>query len=137
MIKKLLFGSLTGSVAGTLVSLVIFIGLFGSTGEQWLQDNIDCVKQMNEMPVFAWILAILAQGLLLTAILLRFGVNDFKSGAINGTWITFLIVFWYALWTYSTYKSYEIYWLPIDVLGNTLAGTVAGGVIGWLLGKVK
>lgn len=137
MIKKLLVGTLAGSVAGSLVSMVIFMGLFGSTGEQWLQENATCVKQMNEMPVLAWIFAILAQGFLLTAILLRFGVNNFKSGAIKGTWITFLMVFWYALWTYSTFKSYEIGWLPIDVLGNTLAGTVAGGVIGWLLGKVK
>ena len=137
MVKKLLFGTLAGSVAGSLVSMVIFMGLFGSIGEQWFQENAACVKQMNEAPVWAWIFAILSQGFLLTAILLRFGVNTFKSGVINGAWITFLMVLWFSMWTYSTFNAYGLDWLPLDILGNTLAGSVAGGATGWVLGKLK
>lgn len=137
MEKKLLFGTLAGSISGIIVAMAIFMGLFGSMSEQWYADNAACVRQMNEAPLWASILANLAQGLLLAILLLRFGVRTFRNGAITGAWITFLIVLWYALWTHSAFKAYELSWLPIDLIGNTVAGAVAGGVIGWVFGKIN
>ncbi|MBL7791660.1 MAG: hypothetical protein JNK77_05030 [Saprospiraceae bacterium] len=137
MEKKIIYGTLAGTVTGMVVAMAIFMGLFGQMGEKWYAENAACVRQMAEAPVWAWILANVSQGLLVAILLYRFGVSTFKGGLWAGAWITFLIVLWYGLWTHSTFKAYELNWLPIDLLGNTIAGAVAGGVIGWVYGKVK
>jgi hypothetical protein len=47
MEKKMLFGTLGGGVTGMLVSMAIFMGIFGSMAEQWMQDNAACLKPME------------------------------------------------------------------------------------------
>ena len=37
----------------------------------------------------------------------------------------------------STFTAYSWDWLPFDLLGNMVCGSLAGGVIAWILGKVK
>lgn len=137
MEKKILFGTLAGAVTGTVLAMAVFMGLLGSMSEQWYADNVGCVKQMDEAPVWAMIVASLVQALFMAILLHRFGVNTFKGGAIAGGWITFLMALWYGLYTHSTFNAYPLSWLPIDVLSNAVIGAVAGGVIGWIYGKIK
>jgi hypothetical protein len=137
MEKKILFGTLAGAVTGTVLAMAVFMGLLGSMSEQWYADNVGCVKQMDEAPVWAMIVASLVQALFMAILLHRFGVNTFKGGAIAGGWITFLMALWYGLYTHSTFNAYPLSWLPIDVLSNAVIGAVAGGVIGWVYGKIK
>jgi hypothetical protein len=137
MEKKILFGTLAGAITGTVLAMAVFMGLLGSMSEQWYADNVGCVEQMDEAPVWAMIVASLVQALFMAILLHRFGVNTFKDGAIAGAWITFLMVLWYGLYTHSTFNAYPLSWLPIDVLSNTVIGAVASGVIGWVYGKMK
>ncbi len=133
MEKKIILGTLGGMVVGTVLAMAIFMGIFGSMYEEWMKEFESCLN-MN------WTGSIIASLLfsLIVAILLhKFGVNTFKGGAIAGAWITFLMVLWYGLYNASTYTAYPWSWLPYDVISNTVIGTVAGGVIGWIFGKVK
>ncbi|HMQ63084.1 MAG TPA: hypothetical protein PKE06_20540 [Flavilitoribacter sp.] len=134
MEKKIIFGTLGGTVAGMIVAGVIFMGLLGGMTEQWMKDYASCLKEMN---FAAGIAGSLVLSFFTAVVLHKFGVSTFKGGAIAGTWITFLIVLWFAIWNASTFTAYTWEWLPIDVIGNTLSGAVGGGVIGWIFGKVK
>lgn len=134
MEKKILFGTLGGLVAGTAVAMAIFMGLLGGMAEQWMAEHGACLKEMN---MTGGILGSLFQSLFFAILLHKFGTNNFKSGAIAGAWITLLMVLWYGLWNASTFTAYSWSWLPYDVIGNSIAGSLAGGVIGWIYGKVK
>ncbi len=137
MEKKILFGTLAGAVTGTVAAMAIFMGLLGSMAEKWYADNAGCVKPMDEAPMWAMIVASLVQALFMAILLHRFNISTVKSGAIAGAWITALIVLWHGLSNYSTFTAYPLNWLPFDVIGNTVCGALAGGVIGWVYGKVK
>lgn len=134
MEKKILFGTLGGLVAGTVLAMVIFMGIFGGMAEQWMAEHGDCLKEMN--PALG-ILASLFYSLLIAILLHKFGISTFKSGAIAGAWITTLMVLSYGIMNGSTYTAYPWNWLPYDVIANTIIGAVAGGVVGWIYGKVK
>ncbi len=134
MEKKIILGTLGGAVASMLVTGIFFAGLLGSTAEKWMQDNAACLKEMNMM---WWVAASLVQCLFMAIVIYKFGAGTFRSGIVAGAWITFFITLWYGIYTASTYKAYTWSWLPFDLVGNTIAGAVAGGVIGWIFGKVK
>ncbi len=137
MEKKILFGTLAGAITGSIAAMAIFMGLLGSMAENWYAENAACVKSMDEAPMWAMIVASLVQGLFMAILLHRFNISTFKSGAIAGAWITFLMALWFGLYTHSTFNAYPLNWLPIDVIGNTVCGALAGGVVGWVYSKVK
>ncbi|TAK35813.1 MAG: hypothetical protein EPO28_14160 [Saprospiraceae bacterium] len=134
MEKKIILGTLGGTVAGMVVAAAIFMGIFGGKMEKWMADNASCLNDMN--PVW-WIVGSLVISLFTAILLHRFGVSTFKGGAIAGAWITLFMVLWYDIMTASTFKAFTWDWVPFDVIGNTITGAVAGGVIGWIFGKVK
>ncbi len=137
MEKKILFGTLAGAITGSIAAMAIFMGLLGSMAEKWYAENAACVKAMDEAPMWAMIVASLVQGLFISILLHRFNISTFKSGFIAGGWITLFMALWFGLYTHSTFNAYPLSWLPIDVIGNTICGALAGGVIGWIYGKVK
>ncbi len=133
MEKKILFGTLGGFVTGTILAMAIFMGIFGGMAEKWQADYASCLN----MQWIGGIFGSLVFSLLIAILLHKFGVNNFKAGAFAGGWITLLVVLWYALWNASTFTAYPWSWVPFDVLGNTVVGAIAGGVVGWIYGRVK
>lgn len=133
MEKKILFGTLGGFVAGALLAMAIFMGLLGGMAEKWQADFASCLN----MNMIGGMIGSLVLSFFMAILLHRFGVSTFKGGAIAGAWITFLLVLWFGLWNASTFTAYSWSWLPYDVIGNTIVGAVAGGVVGWIYGKVK
>ena len=134
MEKKILFGTVGGAVAGTVVSMVIYMGIFGSMAEQWMAEHGACLKEMN--PTW-WFVSALIQGLLYALLFHKMGINTLKSGAITGAWIAILIAAFIGISMASTYTAYPWNWLPYDILGNTVASAAAGAFIGWIYSKVK
>lgn len=133
MEKKIIFGTLGGFVAGSIVAMAIFMGILGSMAEKWTADNASCLN----MNMVGGMVGSLVLSLLMAIILHKFGISTIKSGAIAGAWITGMIVLWYGIWNASTFTAYTWSWLPYDVVGNAITGAVAGGVIGWIYGKMK
>lgn len=120
-------------MAGALLAMAIFMGLLGGMAEKWQADFTSCLN----MNMVGGMIGSLVLSFFMAILLHRFGVSTFKGGAIAGAWITFLMVLWFGLWNASTFTAYPWSWLPYDVIGNTIVGAVAGGVIGWIYGKVK
>ncbi len=134
MEKKIIFGTLGGALAGMIVSMAIYLGIFGGMAEEWQATHGACLKEMN---MLWWIVATLLWGLLFALLLHKFGISTVKSGAIAGAWIGFLIMLIFGISNASTYTAYPWSWLPYDVIGSTVSTTIAGGVVGWIYGKVK
>ena len=135
--KKIIYGTLFGGIMGTLAGMVWFMGLFGAQGEQWMAENATCVNQMNELPYWAWILAILCMGLLSALTLDRLNINQPMPGAKIGTILFFLVFAIADLGMFVTFKPFQLSWVPIDIIGNTIAGAVGCAANGWLFGKLK
>lgn len=134
MEKKILFGTLGAWVVGMLVSLAIFMGILGGMAEEWMAQYKDC---LNEMNMVWWFVGGLVISLFVAILLHRFGVSTFKGGAIAGAWVMFFIVLWVGIANASTFKAYPWSWLPYDIIANVVTAAIAGGVVGWIYGKVK
>lgn len=134
MEKKVIFGTLAATVTSIVLATIIFQFILGKQVEAWSQDNAACLKEMN--PVW-WIVGSFLQSLLMSLLLYKLGVKTFRTGAITAAWITFLLALLMGIYFGSTFIAYSWDWLPIDVISNTVIGCVAGGVIGWVFGKVN
>jgi hypothetical protein len=134
MEKKIFLGTLGAWVAGTAVSMAIFMGIFSSMAEQWMADNKDCLVEMN---MVWWFVSGLVISLLMAILLHKFGVSTFKGGAIAAAWVMLFVTLFYGIANASTYKAYPWSWLPYDLIANVVTAAIAGGVIGWIYGKVK
>ncbi len=134
MEKKILFGTLGGALAGFIASMIVFMGIFGGMAEQWMAEHGACLKEMN---MVWWVVATLFYGLLYAWLLHKLGADTFKSGALNAMWVALLIGLIMGLSNASTYTAYPWSWLPYDVISNVITTGIAGGVIGWIYGKMK
>jgi len=134
MEKKILLGTLGGAVAGTIVSMAIYMGIFGGMAEQWMAEHGACLKEMNTT---WWFVSALIQGFLYALLFHKMGLNTVKNGGITGAWIAFLISAFMGISMASTYTAYPWDWLYLDILGNTVAGAAGGAAIGWIYSKVK
>lgn len=137
MDKKLIFGTLAGTVVGFVVSTAIYMTILAKQSEEWMAANAACVKQMDEAPMWAMILGGAVLSFFTALLLKRFGVSTLKGGAITGAWITFIMFLWFDLWNFATFKAMELSWIPIDLITSTITGAAVGAVIGWIYGKVK
>lgn len=126
-----LCGALTLFLAGGLIFEVVL--------KSWMTENIkamgDCVNISPNM--LHIILANLVLALLFSTVLYKFGISTFRSGAIAAAWIAFLLVIWFDVWMFATFHFMTTQMFLMDVVTQTLMGALAGGVIGWVLGKVK
>lgn len=134
MEKKLILAILGGTITMLIIGGILFAGLMGGSMEQWTQENASCLKEMS---MIWWLVGSLIASVFMAILIHKFGRTTFLKGAIDGAWITFFMVLWYGVFNASTFTAYGWDWLPFDLLGNMVAGSVAGGVIAWILGKVK
>jgi hypothetical protein len=134
MEKKLLFGTLGGAVAGIAVAMIFFMGIYAGMAEKWMAEHGACLKEMD---MKWWFVASVIQGFFYALLLHKLGANTFRSGAITGAWITFLIALVMGISMASTYTAYPWSWLPYDLISQLVSGAVTGGVIGWIFSKVK
>ncbi len=134
MEKKFILAVLGATITMMIIGMILFAGLMGGSMEQWMTDNADCLKEMS---MIWWVVGSLVASVFMTILLQKFGTQTFLKGAIEGAWITFFMVLGYGILNASTFTAYGWDWLPFDLLGNVVAGSLAGGVIGWIFGKVK
>jgi len=132
--KKILIGGLTGAVIGYFVLIVIFsLGLL-----HYFQVNITGIKEDKDVIWWGIILTNLAYGFLLSVIFswsnTKGMIAGLKSGAIIG-----LLVFCYR--DFDSYSSMTVFnnlsIVIADIALNTAATAITGGVVAWVMGKVK
>ena len=135
MEKKIIFSTLAGTVVYFLIGGLVFGVILANMMAEWTKALGDCA--VTGQPYLQIILANLVMALLLSIVLNRFGVSTFKGGLVTSAWIVCLIIVWFDIWMFATLKAMTVNIMFFDVIANTIVGALSGGVIGWVLGKVK
>lgn len=135
MEKKIIFSTLAGTVALFLIGGLIFGLALAGQMEEFNKALGDCA--VTGQPMIQIILSNLVMALLLSILLYKLGVSNFKSGAITAAWIAFLLIVWFDIWMFAMLKAMNFNMMMMDVIGNTITIALGGGVIGWVMGKIK
>lgn len=135
MDSKVLLAALGGAVVAFLSGWVIW----GMALEGFFNDNTAAAASgiMRGENMFLWAIAVgcIAWSLLLALLYSRWaGISTFKSGAIAGAWIMFLVTLGSNMFTYAGMDIFNMNALIVDVIANAIQGALVGGVIGWALG---
>ena len=135
MVKRVLLSTLGGAVTTFLFGWLVMGLVFASLMKEMMETAGSCFTAEPGMVFIA--LANVTICLLFSLLFVKMNVSTFKSGLLHGAWITFLMIVWYDVWMLATMDFMQPKFMVFDVIGNTIIGTLGGGVIGWILGKVK
>jgi len=135
MVKRILLATLGSAVTGFLVGWLVMGLLFAGLMKEMAESAGSC---MTAEPLMVYIvIANIVIALFEVILFVRMGVNTFKAGLLNGAWITCLMIIWFDVWMFAQFDFMQLKFMAFDIVGNTLIGTIAGGVGGWILSKVK
>lgn len=134
--KKVAIGTGVAFVTLMILGYVTFELLLKSSMESMYAAAGNCMN--TGTPAFTFILlATLVQSLLIAALMAKFGVNAFQSGFIQTAWVVLLVILWFDIWFLASFPWFTQKMMIMDVATNTLMSAVAGGVVGWVYGRVK
>lgn len=136
MLIKLLAATIAGAITFFFLGFVIF-GLLLGPNVMLPNLNPDAAKIMNETPVWAPLIL----GNVVLALLLAYifdtwaGIRTFAGGAKAGA-ILLLLMELYSQFMFIAFMRIHVSYTPVivDIIGMTVMGAIAGGVIGAVLG---
>ncbi len=134
--KKLAYGTLVGGAAIFLLGFLFY----GILLMKFFTAQEGSATGVSKEPMEFWALALgnLALGALLTYIFERWaGITTFAGGLKGGLVVGFLMSLSFDLTMYGTSNIMTLTGALVDVVVYTVMIAVAGGLIGWLLGKMK
>jgi len=133
--KKFITGTLVGGVVYFFLGFLFYAVLF----EDFFQSNMGSatgVQRIDDMVWWALILGNLASAALLSFIFLKWaGIRSFGEGAQAGAIIAFLYGLTFDMILYATTNMMNLVAAFADVAVFTVMSALAGGVIGWVLGR--
>ena len=133
MNKKNLLAILVGFVAAFLLGWLIYGALLKNYMAAGTMAGVN--KPEEEMNFIFIIIGTLCWVVLLTLLLGKMGISNFKDGAMAALWIGFLIALSYDAYFWAAtnlYNSLEV--ICVDVIVSAVSSAITGGVIGWMLG---
>ena len=134
--QKFIIGTLAGGITYFFLGYLIYGIALASFYAQHSVAPAGATKSMNEIVWWALILGNLASGALLTYIFGKIGnINSFGSGAKVGAGIGFFMALSMDLIRYATENSSDGTAMFADVVVGVVMSTIAGGVIGAVLGR--
>lgn len=137
MIARLLASTVAGGIVFFVLGFLIYGMALAETMKTWM---VQYPGLMKEPPNFIALgLANLAWGFLL-AVIFEFwaGIRDFKSGAVAGAVIMFIVASAVDL-QFKAFMVLIIGYMPVivDVIVVAVMGAVGGGVVGQVLGMMS
>ena len=135
MYKRLLAGSVIGSIVAFLLGWVIFGFLLGPFYQKGMVYYEGLMKAYpNLLPLFVGNLAFAT---LLSILFDNMQIVTARSGAIWGAIIFALIMFAMDSFLFATLNLYRPMTLVVDVMANTAFGAIMGAVIAFVMKKVS
>lgn len=132
---KILLATLAGSVTSFLTGWVIWGMALKGFFETNTTEAGKAVMRGDNMVMWAIFVGCVAWALLLTLVFSRWaGITTFKSGAIAGAWLGFLIALGADMFSYGGMDAFTLTAGLVDAILNGVQGAIVGGVIGWVLG---
>lgn len=135
MNAKFLVGGLLGGIVLFLLGWVVYDMVLGATAEGY--SNMNCMRSKEDFNMLLMAVANLLYGYLLAYVLSNSGsMSSFAGGAKAGAIVGFLACLSIDLMFYSFTTIWNDYtWIIIDVVAWTVISAIAGGVIGWWMGR--
>ncbi len=135
MNTKVLLAALAGAVASFLTGWVIWGMALKGFFEANTTEAGKAVMRGDSPVLWAIFVGGLAWSLLLALIYSRWaGITTFKSGAIGGAWVGFLMALGMDMFLYGGMDAFTLTAGLVDAILNAVQGAIVGGVIGWALG---
>ena len=134
MNTKVLLAALAGAVVTFLTGWLLYgVALKGFFDAQVVESAKSVIREQPDLlHIF---LGCVAWSLLLALLYSRWaGISTFKSGAIAGAWIGFLIALGADLFSFAGMNVSTIAGVLVDPIVNAVQSAIAGGVIGVVLG---
>lgn len=135
MSTKYIYSVLGSFFTMFILGFLLYEVILSSYFQQVMESMGDCV--IKETPVLPIILAHILLSIILTNILIKSGTNSFKSGVLNSILFALFLMLWYDMWMFASFPFMTITMVIVDVLVNGIIIILAGGVIGFIQGKVK
>jgi hypothetical protein len=133
--KKIALATLAGFLTLSLLGYVTYELLLKNAMADYAAAFGACMSATPDM-TYGFI-GIFLQALILTLVLHKFHANTFQAGLIHGAWFTALIVLWYDMWFLASMPPFTPSMIAMDLIPNTILAALAGGVIAWVLGRIK
>lgn len=135
MTTKVLLGGLIGGIAMFLLGFLIFGMLLEGTMSGY--SNASCVKTMEEINMPFLIASNLLTGLAIAYIFSRWaGVSTFSGGAKAGAVLGLLFALSVNLFIYGMSNLWtDPMAVVVDTIGSIVIWTIAGGLVGWWMGR--
>lgn len=135
MNTKVLLAALAGAVVTFLSGWVLYGMALKSFFDANTTEAGAAVMRGESMVMWAIFVGCLAWSLLLAMLYSRWaGITTFKSGAMAGAWIMFLVALGADFFSYASMNVGTMNTTLVDPFINAVQGALAGGVIGWALG---
>ena len=139
MLIRMLAAAIAGAIAFLVLGTIIFGMLLGpNLMQQYISP--DAAKLMNEIPVWVpLIVGNLVLAFLLAYIFDRWAtIHTFVGGMKGGALILLLLDVYFQMMFLAFMKMHTSY-IPViaDIIGTTVMGALAGGVIGLVLGMMN
>jgi len=139
MLARLLAATVAGGIAFFVLGFIIY-GLILDPTVMKPNMNPDAAKLMKDPPV--WVFLVLAN--FVSAFLLAYifdkwaTISTFVGGLYGGAVVFFLMALSFQL-MFAAFMNVSTSYIPAvaDVIGSTVLGGLAGGVIGFVLGKMN
>lgn len=134
--KKHLLGALAGGATLFLTGYLIYVLLLPNPSFAMGEGAQACMRTAFNYPMI--VLMEICYGLLLTLIFNKWaGITSFNGGLSAGAWIGFLLGLTFGLWEFSVTTMTTAGGIFYEAITFAVRFALAGGVVGWLLGKVK
>ncbi len=134
--KKTILGTLAGTVVMFLAGWAIWGFALFNIQKNHTQEYEGLMPDMPNMLLMA--LSMVSAALLFTIIFDRWaGIKTFKTGAMAGAVIALLIGLNHDLMWLASANLIDGTVVLTNIVGNLVWGALAGGVIGWVLGKLS
>lgn len=132
--KKILTGGLTGAITFIVVSAAGIYMVFGD----YYYSNLTCTREQKDMVIWAGVLSALALGFLLSIIFSRSNTTGMLPGAKYGAFLGFLVMSFmdFTMYTGALFFN-NLSIIMFDIVINTCAVSITGGVVAWVMGLGK
>lgn len=135
MNTKVLLAALAGAIATFLSGWALYGMAFKDFFDANTIETSRSVMRGETMVTWALSVGCLAWSLLLALLYKRWAsISTFKSGAIAGAWIMFLVALGADFFSYASMDVSTLTATLVDPMINAVQGAIAGGIIGWVLG---
>ena len=132
--KKIALGTIAGFIGLMVGGFLVYGVIMKDAMSGMAEASGGCMSA--EPSALLMIIGTLIQAFVFTIVLYKFNISTLAKGAVTILWLMLLISVMYDSWFYGSFDWVTPKMVLTDIISNAIMAPIAGGVIGWVLGKV-